>query len=135
MINSISFLYQSSFALTTFVAASDSMAPSIRTHDIVNTDENFSFDDLKIDDIIVFRAPDPAEENKTVVSRITAVIENGNNVTGNVVLCAPIAINNPIQERTILTKGDANECSIPGIDFPIDEQNYIGKVVSVVMAK
>jgi signal peptidase len=74
-----------------------------------------------------FRAPDPSEDNKTVVARITAIIEKGNILTGNVVVCAPIPINDVVQERTILTRGDANECSIPGIDFPITEENYVGK--------
>ncbi|MDN5845999.1 MAG: DsbA family protein [Candidatus Nitrosocosmicus sp.] len=30
-----------------------------------------------------------------------------------------------------MTKGDANECSIPSIDFPITISNYIGTVVKV----
>jgi signal peptidase len=37
-----------------------------------------------------------------------AIIEKGDNLTGNVVLCAPIAINEEIQQKTLLTKGDAN---------------------------
>ena len=60
-----------------------------------------------------------------------AIIEKGNNLTVNVVLCAPIAINEVIQKKTLLTKGDVNECSIPGIDFPITVDNYIGTVVKV----
>ena len=34
--------------------------------------------------------------------------------------------------RIIRTKGDANPSSIPGIDYPIREQDYIGKVVYVI---
>jgi len=34
-----------------------------------------------------------------------AIIEKGNNLTGNVVLCAPIAMNEVIEKKT-LTKGD-----------------------------
>jgi hypothetical protein len=117
--------------MRTLVVASDSMAPSIRTNDLIEVDYNSAFNSLNIGDIIVFTAPDPLEENETIVSRITAIIEKGNNLTGNVMLCAPIAINEIIQEKTILTKGDANECSIPGIDFPITEDNYIGKVEQV----
>jgi signal peptidase I len=35
-------------------------------------------------------------------------------------------------DRIIRTKGDANPASIPGIDYPVFQQNYIGKVVSVI---
>ena len=33
---------------------------------------------------------------------------------------------------TIRTKGDANPASIPGTDFPITEEEYIGKVAYVI---
>jgi signal peptidase I len=131
MFYSIFFLSESSFAMRTLVVTSDGMAPSIRTNDLIEVDDNSAFNGLNIGDIIVFTAPNPTEENKTIVSRITAIVEKGNNLTGNVILCAPIAINEVIQEKTMLTKGDGNECSIPGIDFPITEDYYIGKVEQV----
>jgi protein-disulfide isomerase len=108
------------------------MIPVIHQDDLITVDDEFSpFKDVKIGDIIVFRAPDPSEENKVIVHRVMAIIEKGNNLTGNVVLCAPIAINEVIQKKTLLTKGDANECSIPGIDFPITVENYVGTVIKV----
>ena len=118
-----------------YVVASGSMIPVLNVNDLIIVwakDNNTSFDSAKIGDIIVFKAPDPSEENKTIVHRVSAIIENGNNLTGNVILCAPIAVNEVIQEKTILTKGDANECSIPGIDFPITQENYVGKVVYTI---
>ena len=39
---------------------------------------------------------------------------------------------NNSSSRIISTKGDANTSSIPGIDYPIREQDYIGKVVYVI---
>lgn len=125
-------LSQSSFSIRKYHAGSDSMIPVIHLDDLITVDDEFSpFKDVKIGDIIVFRASDPSEENKVIVHRVMAIIENGNNLTGNVILCAPIAVNEVIQEKTILTKGDANECSIPGIDFPITVSNYIGTVIKV----
>lgn len=118
-----------------YVVASGSMIPVLNVNDLIIVwakDNNTSFDSATIGDIIVFKAPDPSEENKTIVHRVSAIIENGNNLTGNVILCAPIAVNEVIQEKTILTKGDANECSIPGIDFPITQENYVGKVVYTI---
>ena len=35
-------------------------------------------------------------------------------------------------QRVIRTKGDANSESIPGVDYPISKDNYIGKVVHVI---
>lgn len=118
-----------------YVVASGSMIPVLNVNDLIIVwakDNNTSFASANIGDIIVFKAPDPREENKTIVHRVSAIIENGNNLTGDVLLCAPIAINEVIQEKTILTKGDANECSIPGIDFPITQENYVGKVVYTI---
>lgn len=118
-----------------YVVASGSMIPVLNVNDLIIVwakDNNTSFDSANIGDIIVFKAPDPSEENKTIVHRVSAIIENGNNLTGDVILCAPIAVNDVIQEKTILTKGDANECSIPGIDFPITRENYVGKVVYTI---
>ena len=118
-----------------YVVASGSMIPVLNVNDLIIVwakDNNTSFDSANIGDIIVFKAPDPSEENKTIVHRVSAIIENGNNLTGNVILCAPIAVNDVIQEKTILTKGDANEFSIPGIDFPITQENYVGKVVYTI---
>lgn len=128
----ISSLVQSSFSIRKYHACSASMSPVIHFDDLITVDDEFSpFKGVKIGDIVVYRAPDPAEENKVIVHRVMAIIEKGNNLTGNVVLCAPIAVNEVIQNKTLLTKGDANECPIPGIDFPITVDNYIGTVIKV----
>ena len=123
----ISFL-QLTYGVQQFSQGSGSMEPTIMRDDKIDANDKESFDAIKIGDIIAFRAPDSVEENKVIVHRVTAIITDGNNLTGDVILCAPIAIDEVIQEKTILAKGDANECSIPGIDFPITSENYIGKV-------
>jgi signal peptidase len=33
--------------------------------------------------------------------------------------------------RVITTRGDANSSPIPGLDFPIFKENYVGKVVYI----
>ena len=53
----------------------------------------------------------PAEQGKVQIARVVAIIDD-----------------NPV---TLRTKGDANPTSISGIDFPITEDEYIGKVVNV----
>jgi hypothetical protein len=44
-----------------------------------------------------------------------------------------IVVNDPSNgQRIIRTKADANPNSIPGVDYPIFQRNYIGKVVYVI---
>ena len=63
-----------------------------------------------MDDIIVFNRP--AGQDRVIVHRVAAIIDD-----------------DPLSIRT---KGDANPASIPGTDFPITEEEYIGKVAYVI---
>jgi signal peptidase I len=71
-----------------------------------------SFTSLKVGDIIVFHRP--AGQDRVIVHRVAEIY------------------NNFEEERTIRTKGDANPSSIPGVDYPIRAQQYIGKVAYVI---
>ena len=95
-----------------YVVASESMVPRLNVGDFVVVSHNIPFDELKEEDIIVFREPVPdGEEADAIVHRVNEILTDPQ---GNLV---------------VLTKGDANSGSIPGIDFPIYETNYVGKVV------
>ena len=96
--------------------ASDSMVPNLNVGDFVIINHNVPFDQLKVGDIIVFKSPEIQEDGKqeTIVHRIAKIQTD---VDGN---------------RAIRTKGDANAESIPGIDNPIREGNYLGKVTFVI---
>jgi len=102
-----------------YVVVSGSMIPKINIGDIViikNNSFDTSFDNLKKGDIIVFRAPDAKTEDgkpKVIVHRIAD-------------------IGTFFEKKIVKTKGDANPYSIPGIDFPIFMENYVGKVVYVI---
>lgn len=112
------------------------MFPAIPYNSTVNVDTNITqFHDLEVGDIIAFKTPSMSDGNKIIIHRISAIIEQGNNVTGELILCAPIPINEVIQTRTLLTKGDDNSCSLPGFDFPITVDEYVGKVVSVTSTR
>jgi len=123
-----------------FVVASGSMIPVLNINDLIivwGKDNNTSFNDAKVNDIIVFRAADPAEENKTIVHRVASIFEKGDVLAGNEELkgLCPYFVqvpNTPLESRTIMTKGDANNCSIPGIDIPITQENYVGKVIYTI---
>jgi signal peptidase len=94
-----------------YVVSSGSMEPVLQINDVLIVRDAGSWDDLKVGDIIVFK---PEGGDKVIVHRI-----------------AEITVDNH-GDRTIRTKGDANPTSIPGTDFPIRENNYIGRVVYVV---
>jgi signal peptidase I len=119
-----------------YVVASGSMVPVLNINDLIivwGKDNNTSFNNAKVNDIIVFKATDPTEENKTIVHRVVKIFQPGDILAGDKVfngLCDPIPLPTfKIKSKIIMTKGDANDCSIPGVDFPITQKNYIGKVI------
>ena len=93
-----------------YVVASGSMVPALEVHDLLVISAHESFDDVIPGEIIVFNRP--SDNNRVIVHRVTAILDE--------------------DPRTIRTKGDANPASIPGTDFPITEENYLGKVVNVI---
>lgn len=100
-----------------YIVASGSMIPTLNIGDFVITNHYIPFSNLKVGDIIVFKSPSSLisnEQHETIVHRI---VHLSTGIEGN---------------RIITTKGDANDGSIPDIDYPISEQNYIGKVVYII---
>jgi signal peptidase len=95
-----------------YVVSSGSMEPKLQINDVLIVRDGGSWDDLKVDDIIVFNRPEGGD--RVIVHRIAEINEDNEG------------------DRTIRTKGDANPSSIPGTDFPIREDDYIGRVVYVV---
>ena len=96
-----------------YVVSSGSMVPNLNVNDILIVRDGDSFKDLKVGDIIVFNRPDGAD--RVIVHRVAEIFDDSE---GN--------------HKIIRTKGDANYGSIPGTDFPIREDDYIGKVVYVI---
>jgi len=97
--------------------ASGSMVPNLNIHDYVIVSHNVPFSSLKVGDIIVFKTygADESGQHMTIVHRVAEIITDESN-----------------GQKVIRTKGDANPGSIPRADYPIFEQNYIGKVVYVI---
>ncbi len=94
-----------------FVIYDDTMAPALNLNDLIFIGDGHIFNTTKMGDMIVFNKP--AGEDRIIVHRVTEITsENG--------------------KRIIITKGDASPVSIPGIDFPVDSKNYIGKVKLVI---
>jgi signal peptidase I len=95
-----------------YVVSSGSMEPVLQINDVLVVRDGGSWHDLKVGDIIVFNRPEGGD--RVIVHRIVEINEDGGG------------------DRVIRTKGDANPSSIPGTDFPIREDDYIGRVVYVV---
>ena len=93
-----------------YVVASGSMVPVLEVYDVLIVQGHEPFEDINIGDIIVFDRP--SDHDRVIVHRVASIIDE-----------------NP---KTIRTKGDANPASIPGTDFPITEEEYIGKVAYVI---
>ena len=93
-----------------YVVSSGSMIPNLNVFDVIVVQGNVPFDHIKVGDIIVFNRPNG--HDRVIVHRVAEILNE-----------------NPLAIRT---KGDANPGSIPGTDFPITKQDYIGKVEYVI---
>jgi len=93
-----------------YVVSSGSMYPELAMYDIIVISGHALFEDVKIGDIIVFDRP--KDHDKVIVHRVVAVVDD-----------------NP---KTLRTKGDNNQNSIVGTDYPITKEEYIGTVVHVI---
>ena len=93
-----------------YVVASGSMIPKLQVYDVLVVQGHEPFDDIELGDIIVFNRP--SDHNRVIVHRVVSIINE--------------------DPKTIRTQGDANPGSIPGTDFPITEEEYIGKVAHIL---
>jgi signal peptidase len=93
-----------------YVVSSGSMEPVLDIYDVLIVKNGSTFEGAQRGDIIVFNRPEI--HDRVIVHRIVDIRESS--------------------ERIITTKGDANPASIPGTDFPITKDDYIGKVVYVI---
>jgi len=93
-----------------FVVSSGSMVPVLEVYDVLVVQGNTPFEEVKVGDIIVFNRP--SGHDRVIVHRVSSIIDD--------------------DPFTIRTKGDANPASIPGTDFPITDEEYIGQVVYVI---
>ena len=93
-----------------YVVSSGSMYPELAMHDIIVISGYALFEDVRIGDIIVFDRP--KDHDKVIVHRVVAVVDD-----------------DPL---TLRTKGDNNQNSMVGTDFPITEEEYKGTVIHVI---
>ena len=93
-----------------FVVSSGSMVPELEVYDVLVVQGNTPFEEIKVGDVIVFNRP--SGHDRVIVHRVASIIGD--------------------DPFTIRTKGDANPASIPGTDFPITDEEYIGQVAYVI---
>jgi len=93
-----------------YVVSSGSMYPQLAMYDIIVVTGHAQFDDVAIGDIIVFDRP--KDEAKVIVHRVVAKVGD--------------------DPKVLRTKGDNNQDSIPGTDYPITKENYLGTVTYVI---
>ena len=93
-----------------YVVASGSMVPVLEKYDVLIVQGHEPFEEIQVGDIIVFDRP--SDHNRVIVHRVYSIMSD--------------------DPKTIKTKGDANPGIIPGTDFPITEEEYIGKVAYTI---
>jgi len=93
-----------------YVVSSGSMYPELAMYDIIVISGHVLFEDVKIGDIIVFDRP--KDHDRVIVHRVVAVVDD--------------------DPKTLRTKGDNNQRSMVGTDYPITKEEYIGTVVHVI---
>ena len=93
-----------------YVVVSGSMIPALEVYDIIVIQGHEPFEEIQVGDIIVFDRP--SDHNRVIVHRVVSITNE--------------------DPKTIRTQGDANPGSIPGTDFPITEEEYIGKVAYII---
>jgi len=93
-----------------YVVSSGSMVPELQVYDVLVVNGHIPFVEIEVGDVIVFNRP--SGQDRVIVHRVAAITDE--------------------DPFTIRTKGDANPTSIPGTDFPITEEEYIGKVATVI---
>jgi len=115
------------------------MEPSIPYNSTVVVDTNAtSFGGLKPEDIIAYYTPNPNDGNQIKIHRITGIVMGDMVYAGDASSCTNVRGQNLSSypgEDVLVTKGDDNSCSLPGIDYPITEKDYIGKVVNIIITK
>jgi signal peptidase I len=101
-----------------WIMASNSMSPNLNNNDGVIVNSSVPFNSLKLGDIIAFKTnstdPDTGKQ-ETIIHRVAQIVNDPDN-----------------GQRIIRAKGDANPGSIPSLDYPIFQQNYIGKVIYII---
>ena len=93
-----------------YVVASGSMVPVLEVNDLLVVSAHVDFESIMPGDIIVYNRP--SDHNRVIVHRIVSILDE-----------------NPY---TLMAKGDANPASMPGTDFPITQEEYLGKVTYVI---
>ncbi|MGI0008414.1 MAG: signal peptidase I [Nitrosopumilaceae archaeon] len=93
-----------------YVVSSGSMEPKLNVFDVLIVQGNDPFDKIQKGDIIVFNRP--SGHDRVIVHRVAEILDE--------------------DPYVVRTKGDANPASIPGTDFPITKDEYIGKVAYVI---
>ncbi|MDQ3726952.1 MAG: signal peptidase I [Thermoproteota archaeon] len=95
-----------------YVVSSGSMEPVLKVNDVLIVRDGGSWEDLTIGDTIVFDRPEGGD--RVIVHRIVDIDVDSDG------------------DRVVRTRGDANPASIPGTDYPIRQDDYIGKVIYVI---
>ena len=116
-----------------YVVVSGSMVPTLEIKDMLIVTTRVDFEDIRPGDVILFNRPSEyAELHDPDLPRDsqTALFDRPDR-HGTVIVHRVIEVleDNP---RVLMTQGDANPGPIPGTDYPVSGNEYLGKMVYAI---
>ena len=117
-----------------YVVISDSMNSALHVDDLLVVSSRVDFADINVGDIILFNQPSEYaiihDEDNDIDGQDIIMLDDPS-IHGSVIAHRVVAVLED-SPRTLMTQGDANAKPIPGVDFPITQDEYLGKAVYIV---
>jgi len=118
-----------------YVVSSGSMYPELKEHDIIVITGHKAFEDVKVNSPPLLGGEgDGCQADGQVLDGDIIVFDRpkDHNKDHKKVIVHRVCLEMSYDPRVLKTKGDNNQSSIPGTDYPITEKEYIGTVVHVI---
>jgi len=118
-----------------YVVSSGSMYPELKEHDIIVITGHKAFEDVNVNSPPLLGGEgDGCQADGQVLDGDIIVFDRpkDHNKDHKKVIVHRVCLEMSYDPRVLKTKGDNNQSSIPGTDYPITEKEYIGTVVHVI---
>ena len=118
-----------------YVVSSGSMYPELKEYDIIVITGHKAFEDVNVNSPPLLGGEgDGCQADGQVLDGDIIVFDRpkDHNKDHKKVIVHRVCLEMSYDPRVLKTKGDNNQSSIPGTDYPITEKEYIGTVVHVI---
>ena len=118
-----------------YVVSSGSMYPELKEYDIIVITGHKAFEDVNVNSPPLLGGEgDGCQADGQVLDGDIIVFDRpkDHNKDHKKVIVHRVCLEMSYDPRVLKTKGDNNQSSIPGTDYPITEKEYIGTVIHVI---